>query len=93
MPSIKILENSKTGSPETIHNVIESGGNEGFNSIKETQQTQMPNNSTVANNGNTKDQPANPLQQIILIIEHKIRNLEKRKVRNFFEKNLYTYVF
>uniref|UniRef100_A0A1Q3FMB4 Caprin-1 dimerization domain-containing protein n=1 Tax=Culex tarsalis TaxID=7177 RepID=A0A1Q3FMB4_CULTA len=79
MPSIKILENSKNGSPESTQNVIESGGNDGFNSIKETQQVQMTTNSTVANNGNTKDQPANPMQQIILIIEHKIRNLEKRK--------------
>ncbi|XP_039450244.1 caprin homolog [Culex pipiens pallens] len=76
MPSIKVLENNKSGSPESIHNAIESGGNEGFNSIKETQQTTNP---AVVNNGNTKDQPANPLQQIILIIEHKIRNLEKRK--------------
>lgn len=82
MPSIKVLENNKSGSPESIHNAIESGGNEGFNSIKETQQTTNP---AVVNNGNTKDQPANPLQQIILIIEHKIRNLEKRKVWLFFK--------
>lgn len=79
MPSIKVLDNSKNGSPESFHNAVESGGNEGFNNIKETQQSQATTNSAVANNGNTKDQPANPLQQIILIIEHKIRNLEKRK--------------
>lgn len=74
-----MIENSKTSTPESFSNAVESGGNEECNSSKEANHSQIAGNSTGINNGNAKEQPANPLQQIILIIEHKIRNLEKRK--------------
>lgn len=80
MPSLKVIENSKTSTPESFPNAAESGGPEDCNASKEAaNHSQNATNSSGANNGNAKEQPANPLQQIILIIEHKIRNLEKRK--------------
>ncbi|XP_065083062.1 caprin homolog [Ochlerotatus camptorhynchus] len=79
MPSLKMIENSKTSTPESFGNAVESGGNDECNSSKEANHSQIVANSSGSNNGNAKEQPANPLQQIILIIEHKIRNLEKRK--------------
>lgn len=79
MPSIKTLEGNKTSSPESLHDAVESGGSDGYGGVKEIPQSQTTINSTSSNNGTVKEQPANPLQQIVLIIEHKIRNLEKRK--------------
>lgn len=76
MPSIKVLENNKKCITETFANPVEGGVNDGFSSV---QQPQTTISAVPASNGNSKEQPANPLQQIILIIEHKIRNLEKRK--------------
>ncbi|XP_062565057.1 caprin homolog [Armigeres subalbatus] len=80
MPSLKVIENSKTSTPESFANAAESGGPEECIASKEAvNHSQSASNSSGTNNGNGKEQPANPLQQIVLIIEHKIRNLEKRK--------------
>lgn len=78
MPSLKVIETSKISTAESFANPPpESGASEECNASKESSAA----NSSGNNNGNAaKEQPANPLQQIVLIIEHKIRNLEKRKV-------------
>lgn len=75
-----MVETSKTSTPESFGNAVESGGNDECSSSKDANHSQIVASSSGSNNGNAKEQPANPLQQIILIIEHKIRNLEKRKV-------------
>lgn len=77
MPSLKVIETSKISTAESFANPPpESGASEECNASKESSAA----NSSGNNNGNAaKEQPANPLQQIVLIIEHKIRNLEKRK--------------
>ncbi|XP_055628442.1 caprin homolog isoform X2 [Toxorhynchites rutilus septentrionalis] len=79
MPSIKVLESNKISTPDSLNNAVETGGSDGYSSTKEVQPSQTMMNTAANNNGIAKEQPANPLQQIILIIEHKIRNLEKRK--------------
>lgn len=81
MPSLKVIDNSKISTPESFANAPESGGSDECNVSKEAaNHSQSATNSSGNNNGNAKEQPASPLQQIVLIIEHKIRNLEKRKV-------------
>lgn len=80
MPSLKVIETSKTSAESFANTAAESGGpSDECNASKEANHSQSATNSSGSNNGNAKEQPANPLQQIILIIEHKIRNLEKRK--------------
>ncbi|XP_058838032.1 probable serine/threonine-protein kinase DDB_G0282963 [Topomyia yanbarensis] len=79
MPSLKVLESDKNCTSDSFNNSIESAGNDGCSSVKEVNSSQSMANTVINNNGNIKEQPVNPLQQIILIIEHKIRNLEKRK--------------
>ncbi|XP_019536135.2 caprin homolog [Aedes albopictus] len=80
MPSLKVIDNSKISTPESFANAPESGGSDECNVSKEAaNHSQSATNSSGNNNGNAKEQPASPLQQIVLIIEHKIRNLEKRK--------------
>ncbi|XP_058460301.1 caprin homolog [Malaya genurostris] len=78
MPSLKVLEGDKNCTSDTFNNSIENTGVEGCNSATEVQSSQVMASIGISNNGN-REHPVNPLQQIILIIEHKIRNLEKRK--------------
>ncbi|XP_055534021.1 caprin homolog [Wyeomyia smithii] len=82
MPSLKVLEGSKNSESELLHNSVETAaGNDGCSSTaKDPQQPQTAASALASStNGSVKEQPASPLQQIVLIIEHKIRNLEKRK--------------
>lgn len=58
-------------------------------SVKVDKQINSSESSALVESGSTQQNNNTPIRQALVIIEHKIRNLEKRKVNSYYTRVVY----